>query len=48
MRALVGCMLVVPVLALQAAALATGFPIALVLLAMCYSVWKGLRAARPT
>ena len=32
--------------ALQAAALATGFPFALVLLAMCYSTWKGLRAAR--
>ncbi len=34
--------------ALQTAALATGFPIALVLLVMCYSVWKGLYAARPT
>ena len=34
--------------ALQTAALATGFPIALLLLAMCYSTWKGLRAARPT
>ncbi len=34
--------------ALQTAALATGFPIALVLLVMCYSVWKGLCAARPT
>ena len=32
--------------ALQAAALATGFPFALVLVAMCYSTWKGLRAAR--
>ena len=32
--------------ALQAAALATGFPFALVLLAMCWSTWKGLRAAR--
>ena len=31
--------------ALQAAALATGFPIALVLVAMCYSTWKGLRTA---
>ena len=31
--------------ALQAAALATGFPFALVLLAMCCSTWKGLRAA---
>ena len=30
----------------QAAALATGFPFALVLVAMCYSTWKGLRAAR--
>ena len=32
--------------ALQAAALATGLPFALVLLAMCCSVWKGLRAVR--
>ena len=32
--------------ALQTAALATGFPIALVLVGMCYSIWKGLRAAR--
>ena len=32
--------------ALQTAALATGFPFALVLIAMCYSTWKGLRAAR--
>ena len=32
--------------ALQTAALITGFPIALVLLAMCYSTWKGLRAAQ--
>ncbi len=32
--------------ALQTAALTTGFPFALVLLAMCYSLWKGLRAAR--
>ena len=32
--------------ALQAAALATGFPFVLVLVAMCYSTWKGLRAAR--
>ena len=32
--------------ALQAAALATGFPFALVLVAMCYSTWNGLRAAR--
>ena len=31
--------------ALQAAALATGFPIALVLVAMCYTTWKGLRTA---
>ena len=31
--------------ALQTAALTTGFPIALVLIAMCYSIWKGLRAA---
>ena len=30
--------------ALQTAALATGFPFALVLIAMCYSIWKGLRA----
>ena len=29
---------------LQAAAIATGFPFALVLLVMCYSTWKGLRA----
>ena len=33
--------------ALQTAALITGFPFALVLLAMCYSTWKGLRAAVP-
>ena len=33
--------------ALQAAALATGFPFALVLVAMCFSTWKGLRAALP-
>ena len=32
--------------ALQTAALATGFPFALVLIAMCYSTWKGLCAAR--
>ena len=32
--------------ALQTAALATGFPFALVLIAMCYSTWKGLSAAR--
>ena len=32
--------------ALQTAALVTGFPFALVLLGMCYSTWKGLRAAR--
>ena len=32
--------------ALQTAALMTGFPFALVLLVMCYSTWKGLRAAR--
>ena len=31
--------------ALQTAALATGFPFALVLVAMCWSIWKGLRAA---
>ena len=31
--------------ALQTAALITGFPFALLLLAMCFSVWKGLRAA---
>ena len=36
----------VGLVALQAAALATGFPFALVLVAMCYSTWKGLRAAR--
>ena len=29
---------------LQAAAIATGFPFALVLVAMCFSTWKGLRA----
>ena len=33
--------------ALQAASLATGFPFALVMIAMCYSTWKGLRAAAP-
>ena len=32
--------------ALQTAALMTGFPFALVLVAMCYSTWRGLRAAR--
>ncbi|MXZ61895.1 MAG: BCCT family transporter [Acidobacteria bacterium] len=32
--------------ALQTAALTTGFPITLILLALCYSIWKGLRAAR--
>ena len=32
--------------ALQTAALTTGFPIALMLIALCYSIWKGLRAAR--
>ena len=32
--------------ALQTAALITGFPIALILIALCYSIWKGLRAAR--
>ncbi len=32
--------------ALQTAALTTGFPFSLVLIAMCYSTWKGLRAAR--
>ena len=31
--------------ALQTAALATGFPFALLLVAMCCSTWKGLRAA---
>ncbi len=34
--------------ALQAAALATGFPFALVMIAMCYCTWKGLRAAPAT
>ena len=34
--------------ALQTAALTTGFPITFVLLALCYSVWKGLRADRAT
>ena len=33
--------------ALPAAALATGFPFALVLVAMCWSTWKGLRACSP-
>lgn len=32
--------------ALQTAALTTGFPIALILLALCYSIWRGLRAVR--
>ena len=32
--------------ALQTAALITGFPMALMLIAMCYSIWKGLRAAQ--
>ena len=32
--------------ALQTAALATGFPFALLLLVLCYSIWKGLRAYR--
>ena len=32
--------------ALQAAALATGFPFAIVMIAMCYCTWKGLRASR--
>ena len=32
--------------ALQTAALITGFPIALLLIAMCWSSWRGLRAAR--
>ena len=32
--------------ALQTAALMTGFPFALVLVGMCYSTWTGLRAAR--
>ena len=31
--------------AAQAATLATGLPFALVLIAMCYSIWKGLRAS---
>ena len=31
--------------ALQTASLVTGFPIALVMVAMCWSIWKGLRAA---
>jgi len=29
---------------LQAASIATGFPFAIVLVLMCYSTWKGLRA----
>ena len=32
--------------ALQTAALITGFPFALVLVAMCYCTWKGLRTSR--
>ena len=32
--------------AFQTAALTTGFPITLILLALCYSIWKGLRSAR--
>ena len=32
--------------ALQTAALTTGFPISLVLIGLCYSTWKGLSAAR--
>ncbi|MDE2964546.1 MAG: BCCT family transporter [Acidobacteriota bacterium] len=32
--------------ALQTASLLTGLPFALLLLGMCYSIWKGLRAAR--
>ncbi|MDE2710191.1 MAG: BCCT family transporter [Acidobacteriota bacterium] len=32
--------------AFQTAALTTGFPITLILVALCYSIWKGLRAAR--
>ena len=31
--------------ALQTASLVTGFPIGLMLVAMCWSIWKGLRAA---
>ena len=31
--------------AAQAATLATGLPFTLVLVAMCYSTWKGLRAS---
>ena len=34
--------------ALQTAALTTGFPITVILVALCYSVWKGLRAAGTT
>ena len=33
--------------ALQTASLVTGFPFALVLVAMCFSTWKGLRDAQP-
>ena len=33
--------------ALQTASLLTGFPFALVLLGMCWSIWKGLRGATP-
>lgn len=32
-------------MALRTAALVTGFPFALLLLAMCFSMWKGLREA---
>lgn len=34
--------------ALRTAALTTGFPIILVLLALCYCIWRGLRAAGTT
>ncbi len=34
--------------ALQTAALTTGFPITVILVALCYSVWKGLRTAGTT
>ena len=32
--------------AAQAATLAAGLPLALVLVALCYSTWKGLRATQ--
>ena len=34
--------------ALRTAAVATGFPIAVMLILMCYGVWQALSAARPT